>query len=419
MPQNTAQSSAEEAQPSFKPYEGKADSPWEELARDRARCPVAHSKFLESIQVTEYEAVKEVNRNHGAFSSTYSAAWPLEEPVPEEMQVFILSDPPRHTRQRRLVVKALSASRVARMRPFTERVVNDLIDAIAGQGGAFDLGAEFAVPMSEAHITELLGIPEDDRAYFLRMSHRFQESTATINREGIASAAMEEWRRHLLDEVRSRREAGPENDDLITQLCFAEEEDGDRFDGNEIALIIMGLIAGTSSTASAVVNIACTLEQHREQKTKYTGDIDGLTSSLVEEGLRYDGPIFGLYRMTLKEAEIGHGVTARPGDRIYFSLGAANHDPEVYDRPDEFIIDRDWKNLPSHLAFGYGVHHCLGMNLGRLQAEVALATLYRRLPGLRIRPGFQPVQVPGPIMRAWGALEMTYDGPVRPRTDAA
>ncbi|MEU5847816.1 cytochrome P450 [Saccharopolyspora shandongensis] len=415
MSEMTADPSAGKEKPSFKPYEGKSDHPWEELARDRARCPVAHSPELDSIQVTTYEGVKGVTRNNAAFSSTYSASWPLEEPVPEENQVFAFADPPRHTRQRRLVVKALSASRIERMRPFAARVANDLVDAIAAEGTGFDLISDFAAPMSEAHICELLGISEDVRELFLRVS-LLPDSTAESNRAGIASPEMDEWRRYLAEAVRSRRAAGPGSDDLMTALCFAEE-DGYRFDENEIGLVMMGLIAGGASAGPAIGNIACAVEQHPEQKAKYLADVEGLTSAVVEEGLRFDGPILGLYRRTLREATIPGGVRACPGDRIYFSLGAANHDPGAFDRPDEFIIDRDWKKLPQHMAFGYGPHHCIGVNLGRLQAEVSLATLYSRLPNLRLRPSFQPHQVPGPMFRAWTALEMVYDGPALPRTD--
>lgn len=404
-------------QPSFKPYEGKADHPWEQLAADRSRCPVAYSPALDSIQLTSYDVVKEVSRNNEAFSCTYSASWPLEQPVPEEMQVFTLADPPRHTRQRRLVVRALSASRINRMRPFTERVINDLIDAIAEGDGTFDLNADFANPMSEMHIAELLGVPDEEREAILRTT-LFAESTAFANNDGLESPEMTAWRTHLLDVVRARRAAGPVADDLTTALCFAEE-DGDRFDEQEIGLLILGLIAGNSSTAAAVGNITHALEQHPQEKAKFLADIPGLTLSLVEEGLRFDGPILGLYRRTLTETELPGGHVARPGDRIYFSLGAANHDPDVFERPDQIVLDRDWKNLPTSLAFGYGAHHCIGMNLGRLQAEVALSTLYTRLPNLRLKPGFTPQQVPGPMFRAWMSLEMVYEGPVGPRTDRA
>ncbi|MEU3713515.1 cytochrome P450 [Streptomyces catenulae] len=408
---------SEQPVPAFKPYEGKAAHPWEQLAADRARCPIVHSPELDSVQVTSYEAVKEIGRNHEAFSCTYSAAWPLEEPVPEELQVFTLADPPRHTRQRRLIVRALSASRINRMRPFTERTVNDLIDGLAARGGSFDLVTDFASPVSETHISELLGIPEADREYVLRTA-LLPESTGLANTEGLASPELEAWSDYLRETVRTRRAAGPGADDLTTTLCFAEEN-GDRFAEREIGLLILGLIAGNASTGAAIGNLVRALEQHPDQKTAYLGDIDGLTETLVEEGLRYDGPILGLYRRTLKEAELPGGHVSRPGERIYFSLGAANHDPEIFDRPDELRLDRDRKELPASMAFGYGVHHCIGMNLGRLQAEVALSTLYRRLPGLRLRPGFTPEQVPGPMFRSWTSLEMVHDGPVLPRTDRA
>ncbi|MEV5538174.1 cytochrome P450 [Saccharopolyspora shandongensis] len=413
----TREPNGEKVSPAFKPYDGKADHPWEELAHDRARCPVVHHPELNSIQVTTYEGMKTVTRNNAAFSSTHSASWPMEKPVPVENQVFAFADPPRHTRQRRLVVKALSASRIESMRPFAERTANDLIDAVVAKGDEFDLMADLAEPMSEAHICELLGIPDDVRQQFLHMS-MLTDTTAQANSAGTASPEVENWRQFLKEAVQSRRAAGPGSDDLLTTLCFAEE-DGYQFDENEIGLVLMGLIAGGGSTGPAIGNLAYALEQHPEQKAKYLADIDGLTDAAVDEGFRYDGPILGLYRMTLQEGAIQDGFRASPGDRIWFSLAAANHDPEAFDRPDEFILDRNWSELPPVMAFGHGPHHCIGMNLGRLQVEVGISTLYKRLPNLRLRPGFQPHQIPGPLFRAWTSLEMVYDGPARPRTDVS
>ncbi|SDY79283.1 pulcherriminic acid synthase [Saccharopolyspora shandongensis] len=151
-------------------------------------------------------------------------------------------------------------------------------------------------------------ITVDVRELFLRVS-LVPESTANSNRAGIASPEMDEWRRYLAEAVRSRRAAGPGSDDLMTALCFAEE-DGYRFDENEIGLVMMGLIGGGASAGPAIGNIAYAVEQHPEQKAKYLTDIEGLTPAVVEEGLRFDGPILGLYRRTLQEATIPGGVRA-------------------------------------------------------------------------------------------------------------
>ncbi|MEY9992092.1 cytochrome P450 [Streptomyces sp. V4I8] len=394
-------------QPSFRPYTHKADIPWEELAHDRSRCPVVHSEHLDAVQISSYAGVREVLQNLDKFTSTYSTLWPREEPLPEAEQVFAAADPPRHTRQRRLCIKALSASRIQHMRPFSERLADRLIDAIVAEGPTFDLVSTFARKVSEGHIGELLGLPDEDREHFLHLSALFELSTADPKSQAY-SQEMAHWHAGLMKMVRERREAGSGSDDLITTLCFAELEDGDRLDEAEVAAMIRSVIrAGNTTTSAAIVNIVASLEWHPEQKAKYLADIEGLTPSLVEEGLRYDGPVLGLWRRCAQATTV-QGHPLEPGDRIFSLYASGNHDPEVFDRPDEFVIDRDWKKMPPHLAFGYGIHHCIGMNLARLECETALSALYRRLPQLRLKPGAPIPQLPGPVFRTWTSLEMEY-----------
>lgn len=394
-------------QPLFKPYTSKADSPWEELAVDRARCPVVHSQHLDALQITSYDGVRELLLKPEDFTGTYSTLWPLEEPLSVDKQVFSSADPPRHTRQRKLFVKAMSASRIGTMREFSEKLANSLVEAIIAGGDTFDLATAYARRITEGHIAELLGLPEEERERFLYLSNLFELSTADPKSQAY-QADMNEWQETLARMVRERRKAGPGSDDLITKLCFAEHE-GDRLEEFEVASLIRAMIrAGNTSTAAAIVNTVHALEQHPEQKRKYLADIDGLTITLIHEGLRYDGPVLGLWRRCKRDTTIqDHPV--RAGERVFTVHTAANHDPGVFDASEEFVVDRDWSSLPPHLAFGYGIHHCIGMNLALLECEVALSTLYRRLPGLRLRPGATPRQAPGPVVRNWMSLEMEYD----------
>lgn len=400
-------------EPLFKPYTQKLDYPWEELGHDRSRCPVAYSEHLNGVQISSYVGIREVmEKLPDAFTGTYSTLYRRDEPLPEEEQVFSAADPPRHTRQRRLFVKAMSASRIQHMRPFSERLADELIDAIVRKGNTFDLVTAYARKVSEGHIAELLGIPEEDRERFLHLSSLFELSTA--DPESRAHAAdMAAWHTELAETVRSRRAAGPGSDDLITKLCFAED-DGDRLDELEVAAMIRSMIrAGNSTTSAAIGNTVAALERHPEQKAKYLADIDGLTSSLLDEGLRYDGPALGLWRRCVHATTI-QGRELSPGDRIFTVYTAGNHDPEAFDRSEQFIIDRDWRQLPPHLAFGFGIHHCIGMNLARLECETSIAALYRRLPGLRLKPGRPTSQTPGPILRSWLRLELEFMPPALP-----
>ncbi|MFE4628377.1 cytochrome P450 [Streptomyces mirabilis] len=406
---------AEQDESGFRPYTAKAAEPWAELATDRARCPVSHNAELDAVQITSYEGVKEALLDHKSFSSTYSDLWPLEEPLPEHKQVLGASDPPRHTRQRRLLVKALSASRIQRMRGFSQRLADDLIDAIVEQGTSFELITAYARRMSEEHMAELLGIPEDERAAFARMAKVFEMSIEDRRNHGF-NDELDAWIKHLTDMVRARRSVGAAGDDLITQLCLATV-DGDQFNETEIAALIQLLAgAGISTTQQAIGNIVRLLDSHPGERAKYLADQDGLTRSLVNEGLRHDGPVLGLWRRTLGEDASVGGVDIPKMAKVFPVVAAANHDPAVYDRPDEFVVDRDWSELPLHLSFGHGIHYCVGMNLAMLELEVGIGTLYRRLRNLRIRPGFTPQQIPGPIVRSWPSLEMEYDLPAGKRT---
>ncbi|MFK4102873.1 cytochrome P450 [Streptomyces sp. NPDC019531] len=403
-------------QPVFKPYTHKADFPWEELAQDRSRCPVVHSQHLDAVQISSYKAMLEVQQKVPvAFTATYSTLWPLEEPLSIDKQVFAAADPPRHTRQRKLFVKAMSASRIQNMRPFSERLADDLLDAIIAGGNTFDLVTTYSRKISEGHIGELLGLTDDIREHFLHLSTLFELSTSDPETYQTLLPQMDEWQAQLAEMVRERRAAGPDSDDLITQLCFAEI-DGDRLAEFEVAALIRAMIrAGNTTTAATITNTVAALERHPEQKAKYLADIEGLTRSLVEEGLRYDGPVQGLWRRC-KEATTIQGYPLAPGDRIFTVTTAANHDPEAYDRSEEFIVDRDWKKLPPHMSFGWGIHHCIGVNLARLECETSLSALYRRLPGLRLRPGTDTPQLPGPVFRNWLSLEMEFTPPALPRT---
>ncbi|SER36211.1 Cytochrome P450 [Lentzea xinjiangensis] len=393
--------------PLFDPYNAKLDEPWEQLAADRQGCPVAYSPHLDAVQISSYQGVKEFLAQHQDYTGTYSTLWPRTEPLPVDEQVFSSADQPRHTRQRKLFVRALSASRIATMRPFSEKLVNQLVDDIIEAGDTFALGPDFAMKVTAGHVAELLDIPEADRERFAYLSGLFERSTAGTGDDELI-AQMDEWHRQLADVVAERRAAGEVDDDLITKLCFAEE-DGDRLTELEVAALIRAMIrAGNTTTAATIINTVHALESHPEQKARYIGDIDGLTTSLVQEGLRYDGPVLGLWRRCSRDTSVaGHPLPA--GQRVFTVTAAANHDPAVYDRADEFVVDRDWRNLPGHLSFGHGIHHCIGMNLAFLECEVALSTLYRRLPGLRLDEESTPVQAPGPVVRGWIGVRMRYD----------
>jgi cytochrome P450 len=417
MTSRPTEAPVEDVEPRFRPYSAKATEPWEEFAHDRARCPVARNAELNAVQVSSYEGVKAVLAGYQSFSNASGNVWPLEGPLPIEQQVLGWSDPPRHTRQRKLLVKALSASRIEKMRPFTERLADDIVDKLA-ERGSFDVYGDFAAPMAAGHVTELLGIPEDEREAYARSAQEMEELfTATLDghAEPGYNSDITEWLDHLVEMVRAKRAAGSDSDDLITQLCFAQV-DGDYFEVEEIAACIQLLnAAGIGTTIGAIGNTAYLLDRHPDQKARFLSDIEGLSRSLAAESLRYEPPISGLWRTCTRPTRLGD-VDIERGEKVFALISSGTHDPLVYDRPDEFIIERDWANLPADLAFGQGIHFCVGMNMARLEIQVAASKLYGRLPNLRIRPGFEPELQAGAVLRRFTRLDLVFDGPALPRT---
>jgi cytochrome P450 len=215
--------------------------------------------------------------------------------------------------------------------------------------------------------------------------------------------------RYLEEQIRWRRESIDPPDDLISALIAAEMENGDRLSDPEIRnMLQLLLVAGNSTTTDALCNLVYQLERHPEEKRKLLADLEGLAATAVEEGLRFDGPIHGIFRTCLEDYELA-GVKIPKGARIYVLFAAGSHDPAAFERSDEFVIDRRAREA-NHFAFGWGIHFCMGANLARREVRVALQTLYGRLANLRLARGFVPQQKTGFFVRGWESLEMEYDG---------
>ncbi len=379
---------------------------WSDLAEERSRCPVTRHEDVNAVRVTSYAGVKEMLRDFRSFSNRFGTVEPGQE-LPVENQVLAFADPPRHSRQRKLLTAALSASRVEHLHQAMQQTVDGLIDAIIATGSPdFELLSSLAGPFPALMTAELMGVPHELRERFVYYSHLSELSTAM---PGVYDAELAQWSEMIEELVRQRRAVGPgASDDLIATMCFAET-DGQRFSDREVAQMVQLVnSAGNTTTTTLISNIVYALDEFPEQKKLFLSDIDGLVDSVIEEGLRYDGPIQGLGRLSQCRAQI-QGYDIAEGERVFGSYAAASHDPEVYEDADEFVAGRDWRKLPPHMGFGYGIHHCIGANLARLEARVALTTLYKRLPGLGVQPGFTPEAVPGWTFRGWMGMMLRYE----------
>jgi cytochrome P450 len=400
--------------PKYHAYTDNDAAPWEKMAADRLTCPVAH--FSENdgfnyFQVSTYALVREVSRQHKIYLNAPGVVPRGAEP--EEEQVLTFADPPRHTRQRKLIGRAFSAARVDRCAGLIQEVADDLVDAIAEQDSrTFQLKRAFSRPLPARIISEILGVPVGDRDRFLHWAEVGEAGLGDAKLSEEQAANQEAFLEYCRSQFRLR--INHPTDDLLSTIINAEEE-GERMTEIEgAAMVRLLLSAGVGTTAIGISNLFWLIESNPDQKRRLFGNFEGLAASAVEEGFRFDCPVQGNFRGVGQSTLLG-GHALSKGDRVFMLLSAANHDPDCYERPDEFIVDRKWESIPRHFAFGFGIHFCVGADLARLETQIALKTLYRRLPNLRILEGFVPEQVPGMVFRTWRELEMVYDGPVGPR----
>jgi cytochrome P450 len=321
---------------------------------------------------------------------------------------LISMDPPDHTRLRRLVSGAFSPRVIAGLEPRIRQITEGLLAAADGTAG-FDLISALAYPLPIAVICHLLGVPERDRAQFRAWG---QEVAATVDpmtnaaAQAQTRAAEKALTGYLLDLVRERR-AKP--DDGILSALIAAEEDGDRLSSGEVVnLAALLLLAGFITTANLIGNGAVALLSAPGSWDRLRQD-PALVPAAVEETLRYDSPIQFTLRIATEEVEVG-GQRIAAGKPVIVSIGGANRDPAVFERPDELLIDR--ADPGRHLAFSLGLHHCLGAALARLEGRIAIEELTRRYPALELaaRPTRRPLLVVRGFERVPVRLRATLPG---------
>ena len=300
-------------------------------------------------------------------------------PGPEFARHMLSVDPPDHTRLRRLVSAAFSTRRVEALRPRVQSVVDDLLDQIAAQGpeARVDLVAAFAFPLPFTVICELLGVSEPERAPLGEAFARLLVPTSTEEEYAEAKKASDAVVAMLRNLV-AAKEQDP-GDDLVSALINARDGD-ERLDGQELLSTIFQLmVAGHDTTASLIGNGVVALLRHPDQMAKLRSNPDAIPTA-IEELLRFDAPVpHSTFRYALEPVTLD-GVTIPAGAQVIICLAAANRDGEKYADPEALDIDR---KATRHLAFGHGVHHCLGAPLARLEGHLALGSLLRRFPELR------------------------------------
>ncbi|MFF0476309.1 cytochrome P450 [Streptomyces sp. NPDC004284] len=307
-------------------------------------------------------------------------------------------DDPEHNAQRRMLIPSFTLKRAESLRPRIQETVDRLLDAMEAQGPPAELVSAFALPVPSIVICDLLGVPYADHDFFEEQSRRLLRGPTGADTQD-ALAQLEGYLGDLIDRKRLKRGEGV-LDDLVAR---ASEDDGPgRQELVQFASIL--LIAGHETTANMISLGTYTLLRHPERLAELRAD-PGLVPAAVEELLRFLSIADGLLRIACEDIEVA-GTVIRAGEGVVFSTSVINRDASAYSDPDSL----DWeRSARHHVAFGFGIHQCLGQNLARAELEIALGTLLRRLPGLRLAVPAEEIPFkPGDTIQGMLELPVTW-----------
>jgi cytochrome P450 len=345
--------------------------PFTAYARLRAASPVVRLEPFDVWLVLDYAGVKRALADHDAFSSDLSHIPGHGNPG----EWFLFFDPPRHTKLRALIAKAFTPSVVAGLEPRIRELSRELLDHLAGRE-VIDLATDYAVPLPMRVIAEMLGVPAADWPRYRRWSDVILTLANTFTKDAAATQAVAEYRA-VTAEMRTALPAlvaDSRPDTMLARLAHAEV-DGERLTPAELLGFVQLLLAGGQETTANLINnaVLCFLD-HPDQLARLRST-PGLVPGAIEEVLRFRTPGQWMPRATRRAVEMG-GQTIPAGKLVMVMIGAANRDPGQFPDADRFDITRD----PNpHLAFGHGIHACLGAPLARLEGRIALTELLTRL----------------------------------------
>lgn len=372
--------------------------PYPTYAAQRESAPVAYNERLGGWIVTRHDDILEVLRDTERFSNKLASGpssvtglaqrivedetWPERTRTAaarrmelSKSRVMLFSDPPLHKRQRALVSAGFTPRRVAESDQTIRDLTNRLVDAFAVDGRV-DIVPAFSLPIPMTVIANLLGVPTEKMPTFKTWSDAFTKGVGALEQDRDAVVDMfdrvDEFYDYFTAELEKRREAPV--DDLLSDLLAARLEGEEPLTLAEILqMLVQFLVAGNETTTNLLTTAVWKLAQDPELQQRLR-DEPARIPAFVEEVLRLEPPVQGIWRVTNTEVEIG-GTTIPPENIVFLVTGSANRDPDAFDSPDDLYLERD---RVKHLTFGRGEHACLGMNLAKLEGKIALGILLER-----------------------------------------
>ncbi|MDX2237208.1 MAG: cytochrome P450 [Hyphomonadaceae bacterium] len=399
--------------------------PYPYYARLRAEAPVYRDPNTGLVYVSTYDRIIEVNSQPRLFSNKFGeqlrsgAAHQID---PEELAIMktgiqvvdtmLTADPPEHTRYRKLAMKAFTMKRVDGMSDYIAKVCHELIDAFIDKG-ACEFKSSFAAHVPMIVIADALGVPRSDMDTFRTWSDAFIDQlggVASMERRRECARLIVEFQRYFIDKIEEKRRNPTE--DVISDLVhadLAEEGDTRKMEHAELLSILQQLlVAGNETTAHTITAGVMYLIANPAEMQQLKAD-PSLFPNLVEESLRMLSPTNNMWRVVKEDAEIG-GVPVKKNDLVLLRYGSANRDAAKFADADAFKVARE--NAKEHLAFGAGIHHCIGAYLARKEMQMAFPVILERLPNLRFARGADSYRfAPNILMRGLQELHVAWDRP--------